>query len=180
MKHVKRMVALAAVALLLTGAVAGTVTTRRPEKARPAIQVVRLRLIADGKELARISTPGGAMATMSRENGEAIGLTPSVQDDGVTLTVAVKDPATGEFKIVGRYPLVRHVPVDVSTERTPLAVEWLETTIATPVAGGVSGAGPCTVCCVICDGITLCACEVTTSCGHCCCKEACGCMEGAA
>jgi hypothetical protein len=35
-------------------------------------------------------------------------------------------------------------------------------------------AGPCSRCCVTCDGITACACAVSMSCGSCCCNPCCG------
>jgi hypothetical protein len=175
----KRILALAALALLVTGVAVGTVATRRPVRPIKTAQLVTLRLAAEGTELARISTLSGVMATMSREGGEQIGLTPSVQADGIGLTVAVRNATTGEFTIVGRYSLVRNVPTDVSTERTTLTVEWLETTTVTPAAGAApAGTAPCTTCCIVCDGTTFCACEVTTNCGHCCCKETCGCVDG--
>ncbi len=173
----KQVLPITALVLLLTSAVVGTVRSKHPVNPHPGVQIVKLRLLVDGKELATISTPHGTTATMSREGGEVIGLTPSMQVDGLSLTVTVNDAVTGDLKLVGRYSLSRNAPIDVSTERTPLIVEWLETT--TLATAGTASAAPCRTCCVICDGITFCACEVTTSCGHCCCKDACGCTEGA-
>lgn len=168
-------------ALLMIAAVVGGVAARHPDRpgrtgGSRAVQVVKLRLTANGTDLATISTPNGTPATMSREAGEFISLTPTVRADSVELMVAVKDPATGEMNVVGRYSLTRKVPLDVSTGQTRLAVEWLQTTTVT-VAAPASGTAPCTTCCVICDGTTFCACEVSTSCGHCCCREMCGCNE---
>jgi hypothetical protein len=37
--------------------------------------------------------------------------------------------------------------------------------------------GPCTQCCVRCDGIEACACAVKMGCGSCCCPEHCGCLD---
>ncbi len=178
----KRILPITALALLLTGVVVGGMRAKHPANASRATlrspgQVVRLRLIVDGKELARISTPDRVMATMRREGGEAIGLMPSVEIDGIGLSVLVQDETTGQFVEVGRYSLARNVPIDVSTSRTALSVEWLETTANTAPGGGASNA-PCTVCCITCENITLCACEVTTSCGHCCCKDTCVCTGG--
>ncbi len=175
----KRIVPVTAFATLLAGTAVGVIA--KPPVTGPSqapAQVVKLRLTAGGRELAKLSTPDGTMATMARSDGEAIALTPLMQADVLTLTVAVKDPASLQLTVVGRYSLVRNVPTDVSTARTALRVEWLETTAMPPVPGAVV-TRPCRTCCVVCEGVTFCACEVTTGCGRCCCKDACGCESAA-
>ncbi len=170
----------AVLALLVTGVVARSVTTIRPPAQVESVRVLKLRLTADGGELATISTPSGMMATVAREGGETVGLTPGMLSDAVVLTVSVKD-ATGQFDAVGRYALVRNVPLDISTERTRLVVEWLDTVTYTPSGPGTTSTGeePCTACCVFCDGITFCACDVVTTCGRCCCTGRCPCPPDA-
>ena len=163
------------VGILTTGA-AGAIVVGRPTSPQgtPA-HVVKLRLTAGGQDVATLATPSGVMATVSMDGGETLGLTPVVRNDTVALTVTLKDPVTGEFRVVGQYSLERNKATDVHTERTPLEVEWLETTPAPPLATREVPAAPCSVCCVVCDGRAICACEVSTICGYCCCKETCGC-----
>ncbi len=175
-----RLIAVSA-ALLVAGSIGVTVATRpKPRRQDPPRLVVRLALTADGQDIATLSTPSGTMATMAVEGGEEVGLTPDVEGNRVTLAVSVKNPATGEFTVVGRYTLHRNQPADVSTPHTRLQVEWLETVDMTVSAltNVTPQNGPCSTCCIVCDGKTICACEVNTSCGYCCCPEHCSCSGG--
>lgn len=175
--------ALAAVVLgtVIFGMSDGSVATRRAGPQGTVTQVVKLRLAIGGREIAIISTPNATMATLSTDGGEGLGLTPVVKGDRVELTVAVEDPSTREFTVVGRHMLERHKPVEVGTGRTPLEVEWVDAAqVSISAAGAALSMAPCSTCCVVCGGRSICACEVSTDCGYCCCKETCGCSgEGA-
>ncbi len=178
-----------AAAVLVVGSMAVTVQPRAlgPQTtaskaaasapAQAARQVVRLRLMVNGQEIAKIATPSGTMATVSTDGGEKLGLMPVAAANRVTLTVSVRDPATGKFKTVRQHSLERSRPAKVGTDRTTLEVEWLQTSeITAPAPRIAASAGACSECCVSCDGRTICACEISTSCGYCCCRNTCECM----
>ncbi len=175
-------------AILIVGALMASVqptpaalrsTVRQVPGKTPAQAVrptVRLRLMVNGQEIAKISTPSGTMATVATDGGEKLGLTPVAAANRITLTVSVRDPATGKFKTVRQLSLERSRPAKVGTDRTALEVEWLQTSEVTAPAPRVAApTSQCSECCVSCDGRSICACEVSTSCGYCCCRSQCEC-----
>jgi hypothetical protein len=80
---------------------------------------------------------------------------------------AAAEPMLREMTVLG---------IDLPTEQRTLSggtctntpgVSSLETT------PGVIPPGPCSRCCVTCDGVTACACAVSMGCGSCCCNPCC-------
>jgi len=86
------------------------------------------------------------------------------------------DPATGAEtrQWLGRAVLQHRVWADVPASPIPLALQWTDT-LTGPSAMSLQPAGPCTRCCVTCEGITICGCRIILDCGWCCCPDTCNC-----
>lgn len=139
--------------------------------------VIGLRLLSNRKSPADIWVRAGQQATTGRLGGLTVGLTPTVR--GVTIELAVvrlaDETGGGEPTEIMRFEMALGDAIEVDVDSMHLQVTWFE---IVPGAGGgeaLGPAGPCTVCCVMCDGQTTCGCRVTTPCGNCCCPSACSC-----
>ena len=149
----------------------------RPASERPAI--VGLRVGVDGKTPARVRIPAGQRATIGIPSKGTLGLTPFVVESAIELEVVETLEASGEgtSAIVARLQLRLGETAVVDASFMHLEIEWIEL-IPSPGKGLTQQpAGPCTVCCVYRDSQWLCACEVRTPCGNCCCPTACACSS---
>jgi hypothetical protein len=130
------------------------------------------------------ATPGSARIglgdtlTIAREDGVTVGLVPSVDGDGLALDAfqIATDPVTGaeSRRWLGRVALRPHVWADVSVSPIPIALQWTDS-LPRPAASSPQTSGPCTRCCVTCEGLTLCGCRIILDCGWCCCSDTCNC-----
>lgn len=137
----------------------------------------------EGREPARLKTLNGGMARLTLPDGAVVGVTPLVRQGRgeVHLFEILEGEAEGAERLrqVERMEVSLGVPAVFPQHARTVEVTVLEVRPEVPGAGkracGDGTDGPCTRCCVTCDGITACACEVWMSCGHCCCDSgACG------
>jgi hypothetical protein len=113
----------------------------------------------------------GDPASVTPAGKPKISLTPTLVESGVVqLTVAVEGQGTTDS-----VRLEQGVSVKVEAP-VPLQVEFVRATTADAVIKDPQG--PCTECCVLCEGKLWCACLVQTACGDCCCPDTCPCSPG--
>lgn len=173
---------------------------QQAETIRISNDPVFLQVRADGVSM-RLKIINGEMARISTARG-TVGLTPRIAGEGVELHLfeILNSGGTGErMRETARLPLVvgivervTSMPFDVEAEvldtsaLPPLPLGWSSQLSGTcapaaPTTGAeINPLAPCSRCCVTCDGVTACACEVWQPCGHCCCDSAaCGACLGA-
>ena len=175
----RSFLALTTVALLCAGSSAATTPAVMRRPAEPAI-VLTLQLTIDSTKVARVSVPDAGAARISSDAGDTVVLTPRLRREEVELTVGIQSRAVdsvGAPLPSGAYVLAVARPTRVVTRSMAFDVEWVETR---SVSNSTVANGPCSECCITCDGLTYCACEVTTPCGRCCCPDTCGCRLGPA
>ena len=141
------------------------------------LPVIGLHLVTDRKAPADVWVRAGRQATTGRLRGLTVGLTPTVRGPNIELAVVrlADESGGGDPTEIAGFELALGDVIEVDVESMHLQVTWFE---ILPGAGGgeaLGPAGPCTVCCVMCDGQTTCGCRVTTPCGNCCCPSACSC-----
>lgn len=151
----------------------GTTTTKTPPP-----PVVTLKLMVAGKTAtARVRSSDCVTVTM--ENGRQLMLLPVLKNEAVSLAVWVRAPKMTDggcnaANATARYSLAAGTPVNFVLGAVQVRAEFPRGA-APATKEQVAGGTPCSRCCVTCDGITWCACEVVTECGRCCCPDACGC-----
>jgi hypothetical protein len=144
--------------------------------------IVQLRVVRGNAE-AEVRVQNGGLARLAVSGGATLGLTPVIVETGIAVVVAAitRDATTGNERIrhLQRVSLLYQAATRIEAEGEALDVTWTGT-LPPPVGPPAQAFGPCVICCVTCDGITWCGCEVITSCGRCCCPLACGCDQGMA
>jgi hypothetical protein len=140
---------------------------------------VMLRLTFPTGTWAKLGVPSGTRATVAVPDGPRFGLTATVTDDGRVDLVAsdiTTDPQTGSEVVQQLEHRVMELgdPIRIVYRTTTMTVTWLETR---RVTGRAKDPGdPCKTCCVWCQGLLFCGCNVSTPCGDCCCSEYCACI----
>ena len=148
----------------------------RPPAATSAIVAFNVRLNASSSGSARIGL--GDTLSLTRQDGPTVGLVPTSDGDRLALDVfdITVDAATGaeSRRWLGRVQLLSQIWTDVPASPIPLSLQWTDTLTGPPTASS-QPAGPCTRCCVTCEGLTLCGCRIILDCGWCCCPDTCNC-----
>jgi hypothetical protein len=186
-------------AALLSALSLGT-PTPQPAAQDAVQQAVVLHLTLPDKTEAKIVVRTGETARVKVAELGALGLTPRVTNDVLTIEVAevTKDAVSGLERLqsvksvellTGQKQRVEHSTIGldivwVATKSVPVGSAEAATGDA---ASGPSAAlsspvpmAPCRNCCVQCGANIICACLVDMSCGFCCCPMCCDLMEGAA
>lgn len=163
-----------ATAIVLLGCLTqgmGVVPVGSEQGAAP-VAVVHLTVELVSGQKATIRVAVGDVVTIRQASGSMAELRPSLQGNTLQLSVVAYETHDNE-RTDSMYPLpdihlflgtVVQIP-----DAAGLRVTW----------SGLSGAervmGPCTRCCVVCQGDVFCGCVVETECGACCCPAACIC-----
>ncbi len=138
-------------------------------------QIVRLRLVVDTTPVV-LSEREGEMARIDIRGEQVLGVIPAIDTcatNGPCLAIVqiTLDPATGEETLQDLWHVELKVGQTVRFDGAVVPVEIKLVGISAAGAQPPVPNGPCQKCCVICDGITTCACAVETACGNCCCPE---------
>ena len=139
--------------------------------------IVGLKVTVDGGSPSRLRVQAGQQATVGRVGKGGIGMTPLVREGWIELVI-VRLPEGGETAAIeelARLELRRGEVGHVDAGFMTLDIEWTELIPRTGADAGALAGGPCTQCCVFCEGEWHCACLVETVCGRCCCPDACVC-----
>ncbi len=187
--HRRLLALLAVTALVLSSALHGSAVS---QDSPDAPETIVLRLAGPTGWLADLRVREGGTARVSIERVPEIGLQVRREPSG-RIALDVLDLSVGTDEAApARDTAVLSVGegVDLSAlVGRPLTVVWIGGSAAPPdstcrpgsVSSSEAGAAattpqrPCTTCCVACDGITVCGCQVATACGSCCCPAACSC-----
>jgi hypothetical protein len=140
--------------------------------------VVMVGVDVSNNRVATLGIPSGDRATVSTINSPAVAIYPTVADrERLQIVVAElgTDQATGletirELKR-GVLALGESLMWDYASKSW--TVTWLE--LRTPPSAGRDSGEPCVTCCVYCQDVMVCGCNVLTACGRCCCSEVCSC-----
>jgi len=156
----------------------------RPPETRLAAAppVIGLRVVADRKSPADMWVRAGQQATVGVQGGLTVGLTPLLHESTIDLVVVrlADESGGGEPEETAKFEMRLGDVVEFDVASMHLAIQWTELLQPATDNGGASPAGPCTTCCVECDGRLKCACHVMTECGSCCCPNSCACGSSAA
>ena len=139
--------------------------------------IVGLKVTVDGGSPSRLRVQAGQQATVGRVGKGGIGMTPLVREGWIELVI-VRLPEGGETAAIeelARLELRRGEVGHVDAGFMTLDIEWTELIPRTGADAGALAGGPCTQCCVFCEGVWTCGCVVETPCGRCCCPDACVC-----
>jgi hypothetical protein len=132
---------------------------------------ITLRLtVGDTAPIVAKGVEGGPMR-LALPDGTRLQFIPSLNEGALEVTIRDEE-AADETK--ARVLRLDHADGAFDAEHG-IQIDWLATD--GPPIGESGLREPCTTCCVTCDGYTVCACEVTMSCGHCCCPSACTCSQ---
>ena len=166
--------AMIALAALPTGGVGKTST-----EGVGGPRTIELRISVDHRASATLGVPAGEAASVTPAGKETITLVPIDYESRIELVVStpgVGDDGLDSRTEVGRYRLDLGQTTLVYAAGTTVEVTWVSATEA--VMPSKSPAGPCSQCCIPCEGGVFCGCFVLTVCGSCCCPAACKCPEG--
>jgi hypothetical protein len=145
--------------------------------------VVRLSVVASGVP-ATVSIRNGEMGRWTLRDGDQYGLTPVVSDSHsrlILFRITTEGTAGAErLQQVASLPLLPDKAAAYPAAE-PLFIVTLLGTSAIPAGTDPNPGtdGPCSRCCVTCDGITGCGCAVQMDCGSCCCSDHCTCADPA-
>jgi hypothetical protein len=147
--------------------------------ARGTGRIITAHLVLDGSRHAQVSVVEGAVLTISTPSAGKIGLVPRVAGDVLEVRVLEiqKDPAAGTEKQVelGVATVSMAEETRIVASPVPMSFTWLGT--LAPPPEGREPLGPCTRCCVTCEGFTVCGCHIVLNCGSCCCPDTCSCDD---
>lgn len=171
----------------LLGALAGPpAAAQQAHTVRISDHPVFLDLRVDGAPL-RVKVFNGEMARITFQE-VTVGLTPKLTPEGANVylfEIMTEGSGAERIRQVERLSLVVGQPLRFATTLLSLEVTLLDPAALPPLPAGWPGApgsqpapasaqatpdGPCSECCVTCDGVKVCACEVWQPCGHCCCS----------
>ena len=182
MKHMFTMAVAVAISLLASQG-ASSAQQAFTATTAPAL-VVKLSVVAAPGVLAKVALRNGEMGRWTMTDGAQYGLTPVIAD-GVSQFYIFKitpgkTPEAERMQQLAKLPLALDKSV-AYPEADPLFEVALVGTSPVPAQTAVAPTpdGPCTRCCVTCDGVTACACAVQMDCGTCCCEEHCACFDEA-
>lgn len=165
---------------LLVGAVllgAASAPPPTPQNPLALIRAASLKVSINGAEPAILKILIGERATISVESGRTIGFTAYERDSGVELLLQEVDSgASGGWREVMRLTPAPTTPASVIVGNVEVVLQLMPGPVSTN-DHRVNLNGPCTTCCVFCEGKTYCACQVVTACASCCCPSACACDE---
>jgi len=113
----------------------------------------------------------GAPMRLALPDGTRLQFIPALIEGALEVTIREEEAADGAKDQVLRLDEARGA-FDVEHG---IQIDWLSTDVSPISQAGFRG--PCATCCVTCDGLTMCACEVTMICGHCCCPDTCTCSQ---
>ena len=168
--------------VLLVGLLAGPghISVWSTPAATDSLLVVGIEVSVGDKSPARLRVLSGQQASVATAESGAIGLTPIIRGDLIELAVVeIGDGDGGRPDIeVARVTLRLGDAITVETGLVRLRVQWTELLRRPEGSAASAPEEPCRVCCVYCDSQWHCACDVQTSCGHCCCPYACTCSSG--
>jgi hypothetical protein len=141
--------------------------------------VVVLRLVVGQAPPARVVSLNGGLIRLAVLNGPILALVPVLRGSAISVNVMeiVTNPATGceGVRQLAKVDVPLGAAVRYDVARLSLEIGLTE---IKPPAGSetVQSGDPCTVCCVTCGDLTVCACGVQMECGVCCCPAGgCGC-----
>ena len=142
--------------------------------------VVGIEVSVGDKSPARLRVLSGQQASVGTAESGTIGLTPIVRGDLIELAVVEIGDGNGGSRDIEatRVTLRLGDAIAADTGIGRLRVQWIELLRRPEGSTGSAPEEPCRVCCVYCDSQWHCACDVQTSCGHCCCPYACTCSSG--
>lgn len=177
-----RMLAVAALFIVALGAHDWGAARPLDWRSSAAPPVIGLRVVANRKSPADMWVRAGQQATVGIRGGLNAGLTPVLHDSTIDLVIVrlADESGGGEPEEVGKFEMRLSDVVEFDVASMHLEVEWMGLLPQPAAGGGVMPDGPCTTCCVECEGSLRCACRVTTECGSCCCPKACVCQFGTA
>ncbi len=134
-----------------------------------------LTVVAPNGAEATITVLNGGLVRITHKSHPTIGLVPKLDGTDVQLTVlAITAQAGGQsVREVGMIRLTAGQPSLVDAAGVTIRITWVET--KPPAAAPLQLTG-CTICCLTCHDVTICACEVVMDCGQCCCPDGCGCI----
>ena len=170
-----RFAKLAFVALLIAVLIRPGHAQTRATSVPVSKETITIRLVL-AQTPATATIQNGALARMAIKDGPTLGFIPIIAGLAVKLAVVeiVTDPTTGNERVhqLSQTTLPMGEVVHLDATPVPIEVELLNTASGSSGQGD-SPNGPCTTCCVTCDGYTVCACAVTMHCGQCCCPDCC-------
>jgi hypothetical protein len=166
-----------AVTTLLYAALTFQAPSLPSQQVEQPVPVVELRLLVDGEMTATVRVRIGDHSTVKREGKPAIWLLPSIAGSLLVLKINQPGIEQGDGVELGNVSLEPGEPLHVTAGQYEFEIVWTDLIQATS-AGSDSQPGPCSSCCVVCDGGLVCGCVVETPCGRCCCPNACDCPSG--
>lgn len=155
-------------------AVAGVVFQPAPQPL-PSGQVtsIELRVGVGGNRPARMRVRSGQRATVTPFGEPTIDITPFLKDSVVEVVLGVSGSDRASWQ---RFEMAwGGDAVSAAVGGRVVNIQW--TAVLDDGQMAEEPDGPCTQCCVICDGVLACACVVQTACGDCCCPTACRCPQ---
>jgi len=175
--------------------------TPQPAAQDAGQQAVVLQLTFPDQTQGKIVVRTGETARVKVAGKGALGLTPRIANDILTIEVAelTKDAVSGLERLqpvksvemlTGQTQQVEHLSLRlgvlwIGTRSVPVgqvgeAATGEAVAGTSALGGGIVPNAPCRTCCVQCGANIACACMVDMSCGFCCCPVCCDLEEGAA
>jgi hypothetical protein len=135
---------------------------------------IALTIALPGGAEARVGVLNGGLVRVTPKGLATIGLLPVLAGTEVVLTVVVVTPRSGGEAVrqVGTITLTAGQPRLVAAAGVAFMVTLTDVRPPAPASPNLTG---CIICCLTCNGVTVCGCEVVMDCGRCCCPDGCGC-----
>lgn len=141
------------------------------------VKTVVLRLQDESARFTTVTVRVGGFATMTRTGMPTLCLSPTMSADGLLTITSSLTPA-GDCARSASATVSSQAPPSALGDSTRIELggyvlnaEWVEAGAAGTAEPPTSG--DASECCVVCEGMTACACRVRAPCGSCC-DEACG------
>lgn len=149
-----------------------------PSIEAPSSTVVHLHLMLGTGSGADVVVRDGGAVTISTPEHSKTGLV--LRLAGAMLHVAlveyVRDASGAEREVsLGSMEVREGVETVPPASPVPFAFVWTGT--GPGPTSALKPAGPCTRCCVTCQGFTVCGCHIVMDCGSCCCPDTCNCDD---
>jgi hypothetical protein len=184
----RKVFAVAVVAAVAGWAVAAPHAQPRPAGTVPlSAHAVTLRVTVDAAHPVVVRVLDGGLAHLSIDGLPTLGLTPVMAPAPRVVPFEVGLSASGDpesLRQLAAIDLQPGVPAALPWHGRNLELTWVSVApvpvekfrhavSAFGLPAGGAPEGPCSFCCVTCNGVTACARNLRTSCGTCCCPEAC-------